>query len=594
VTTDPGSGSPMSERMQALLSRAVEDQLSEQRQLAGAIGEFRSQVGRLAQEMEQIRSAPSEATASLEASVAAVAGEVREAVRLLGERLDAVSGLVRQRGQDLSELRSVVGDVQGSVANHAAALGGVAGGLAALPSFGDRIGALQDTVAGLHDRLRGLEEMTGAVAAVQQRVDGIDTAVRELRGAFAGIAARVADLPARGDVDAIVARAAEPLRGVDDRLGGVDDRLGGVDDRLGRLEAALPSLLERLDALAKGSGGHAEQLSGMQAQLDEVIGATRVDDSDLPERLAAVETSIATVRDRVDEMVHTPSRDPRVDELMGSVDELHEGLFGDDGLAAQLRTYAEAPPPATADSDERVAAAVQEAVADSERRLAEHIDEAVLALAEALLRRKSGRVQAPRPQWPAEEELAEPAAPVDPAPPVGPAPLVDPTPPIDTAVPAATAASALVAQPDHQAAAVEPVVVEHPPGFDYNDPLGTVATSVEPEAEWDEARAFDEAEGEEPDADYDEGDADYEAGDEYDEVEAEHGVRAEHRVEAEHGVEAEHEAEVERDEADDDYDLYVGHDGEPVTPLEATTGWPRDMAEADPGRRRKPWWRPGD
>lgn len=569
MTTDPGSGSPMSERMQALLSRAVEDQLSEQRQLAGAIGEFRSQVGRLAQEMEQIRSAPSEATASLEASVAAVAGEVREAVRLLGERLDAVTGLVRQRGQDLSELRSVVGDVQGSVANHAAALGGVAGGLAALPSFGDRIGALQDTVAGLHDRLRGLEEMTGAVAAVQQRVDGIDTAVRELRGAFAGIAARVADLPARGDVDAILGRAAEPLRGV-------DDRLGGVDDRLGRLEAALPSLLDRLDALAKGSGGHAEQLSGMQAQLDEVIGATRVDDSDLPERLAAVETSIATVRDRVDEMVHTPSRDPRVDELMGSVDELHEGLFGDDGLAAQLRTYAEAPPPTTADSDERVAAAVQEAVADSERRLAEHIDEAVLALAEALLRRKSGRVQAPRPQWPAEEGLAEPAAPVDPA------LLVDPAPPVDTALPADTAVSALATPPAHEAAAVEPVGVEHPPGFDYDDPLGTVATSVAPEAEWDEARAFDEAEGEEPDADYDEGDADYEAGDEYDEGDAEHGVEAEDEAEAEH------------DEADDDYDLFEGHDGEPVTPLEATTGWPRDMADADPGRRRKPWWRPGD
>lgn len=41
-----GPGNPVAERMQALLSRAVEDQISEQRTVANALADVRGQIGR--------------------------------------------------------------------------------------------------------------------------------------------------------------------------------------------------------------------------------------------------------------------------------------------------------------------------------------------------------------------------------------------------------------------------------------------------------------------------------------------------------------------------------------------------------------------
>jgi len=191
MTQDPGSGSPMSERMQSLLSRAVEDQLSEQRQLAGALTEFRAQLGRLSGQLEGLQGGGTPAP-NLEQALGAIAGDVREAVRLLGERLDGVGRLVQQRGHDLAEQRAVIEELKTAVENHSNALGGMTGGLAALPAFGERIDALQGGLGGLADRLRGLEELTAAVGALQQRGDSLDTGLRELRQAFSGVAARAA------------------------------------------------------------------------------------------------------------------------------------------------------------------------------------------------------------------------------------------------------------------------------------------------------------------------------------------------------------------------------------------------------------------
>ena len=463
MTAESGSGTPMSERMQALLSRAVEDQLSEQRQLASAIAEFRAQVSRLAQEMEELRGAPAAATASMESSIAAVSGEVREAVRLLGERLDRVNGVVQQRGHDLAELRSVVADLHASVVNQSTAMNGVAGGLAALPAFGDRIAALQDTVAGLHDRLRGLEELVGSFGLLQQRVEAVDGAVRELRGAFTGIASRVADLPARGDIEGLIHTAVEPLTAALAQIGRVEEELPSLRSRLDDLATVgerrgdqLAGMSARLDEIAAGASRRAEQLTAVSARLGEIATAadehaervagldgrlgdvadgvrrhgeqvaglhsridevadgvgrhaeqlaglhTRLEGNDVSPRLAAVESGVAAVesgvaavesgvaavRDRVDEIARRPSRDTRVDDLVASVNEIRAGLFGEDGLEAQVRVLMA---PKDDNLDERVATAVRAAVADSERRLGEHIDEAVLALAEALLRRRMSR-----------------------------------------------------------------------------------------------------------------------------------------------------------------------------------------------------------
>src|SRR3954471_3961998 len=154
MTADPGSGTPMSERMQALLSRAVEDQISEQRQVAGAMNEVRSYLAHLGAELQQLRAtAGGAADEEIQRQVAGVAADVREAIRVLGDRLDGVTALVQQRGNDLAEIRSVID------------------------------------------------------SELRPRVDSVDAAMRDLRSAFTGIGARVADLPGRHDMETMISGA---------------------------------------------------------------------------------------------------------------------------------------------------------------------------------------------------------------------------------------------------------------------------------------------------------------------------------------------------------------------------------------------------
>src|SRR4051812_12289334 len=132
MTQDPGSGSPMSERMQSLLSRAVEDQLTEQRQLAGALTEVRAQLTQLVAQLQAAQGGGGSAP-QLDQALGAIAGNVRDAVRLLGERLDGVARLVQERGHDLAEQRAAIGELRDAVEGHTNALGGMTSGLTALP-----------------------------------------------------------------------------------------------------------------------------------------------------------------------------------------------------------------------------------------------------------------------------------------------------------------------------------------------------------------------------------------------------------------------------------------------------------------------------
>src|SRR3954451_1055304 len=165
MTADPRSGTPMSERMQALLSRAVEDQLSEQRQVAGAMTEVRNSLAQLGADLQQLRAtAGGAADEEIQRQVAGVAHDVREAIRVLGERLDAVGGLVQQRGHDLADLRNAIDN------------------------------------------------------ELRPRVDAVDASLRDLRGAFTGVGSRVAELPARHELEGMINRAATDTSALDERL----------------------------------------------------------------------------------------------------------------------------------------------------------------------------------------------------------------------------------------------------------------------------------------------------------------------------------------------------------------------------------------
>ena len=362
----------MSERMQSLLSRAVEDQLTEQRQLAGALADVRAQLSRLSGQLEGLGGGQSPSAPQLEQAMGTISGEVREAVRLLGERLDGVGRLVQQRGHDLAEQRAVLGELRSAVDKQAEAIAGVAGGLGALASLGDRIDALQGALGGLGDRLRGLEELTAAVGALQQRSDAAEASLRELRQAFSGVAARAAQLPGREELDAVGGRVTESV-----------DGLGG---RLARLETSVPSLLERLDSLAETQNTLQDSLSDVSERLD------RPAQSSFPASdLAAVLNELQAVRDELAAAADPGEEAPDMAALVDRVEALHEGVLGDEGVIARLDALDAQPAESGAEALDAgtVEEVVARAVAASEQRLTEHVDEAILLLAEALLRRRT-------------------------------------------------------------------------------------------------------------------------------------------------------------------------------------------------------------
>jgi len=230
---------------------------------------------------------------------------------------------------------------------------------------------------------------------LHQRVEHLAQELRELRSAFAGIGARIAELPGRGDlgaaVDAVAARSAQPPAELVDRLDGVGAGLSALRAQVDAIAARLPAPgqpdaddgagFERLEAsLRDGAQATQERLAAVEQQLAEIVAALTPDEAEAGE---AGEPDAGE-----------PAEDPVLTEL----GELWEALFGDEGLASKV----EAAAAAADDVDTRLAESVQEAVSAAEARLSAHIDEAVLALAEALLRRRTTRMGgAARPAPPA-------------------------------------------------------------------------------------------------------------------------------------------------------------------------------------------------
>src|SRR3954454_4228142 len=336
MTVEPGgTGAPMSERMQSLLSRAVEDQLSEQRQIAGVLTELRAQLQQINSQVAALRQ-DSAAGGGSEAAVSTVSADVREAVRLLGERLDGVARLVQQRGTDLAELRAMLEQMLGAVRAQGEALSGVGSGLNALPAFGERIGGLQDNLDGLHERLGGLDAVTGGLGALQQRVDAVDQGLRDLRSAFAAVGARMAELPGRAELDAVAQRSTAPWAELDSRLAGIEQALGSVAAQIRDAVAAGAH-----DAGDDGDGDDGQQVAELRAKLARFAATAQEETHGLAQRLGALDHRLTEVLDAV-----TPEEAAEIDEAAGEEEyaedpvltelaDLREALLGEDGLAAR-------------------------------------------------------------------------------------------------------------------------------------------------------------------------------------------------------------------------------------------------------------------
>lgn len=307
----PGSGA-MSERMQALLSRAAEEQLNEQRQ------------------------------------VSVVLGDLRQLLTGLNDRVDA---LALRLDEQVDQTPTGVPD---------------------------SLSALQREVSGLDDRLE---------VAAQRPVLTEQTLLASLSPVFSRLDALDERLSGLSDTAERLPGVATTLTDVADRV----DALSGLRDEVAGLRAGVSALREdqsvsTLVSSVAAMRGTVEELGGRVAKIDVPTG----DD------VAAAVGQQVTDR-LVDELA------PRIADLvmhkMAStlVDQVSSGVSASvqSGLAEEVRTVS----------------------ADSERRISAHVDDAVLALAEALLRRRrTGRgFAAPAPD-PAEPGLGadSPALPAEP------------------------------------------------------------------------------------------------------------------------------------------------------------------------------------
>jgi hypothetical protein len=199
VTTDPGSGLPVSglpssaagshsddaeasDRLQALLAQASQGQQDEQREISGALGEMRGQLQRLSQEIAELRAAPA-GEAVDGGAINNVTVEIREAVRFLSERLDGVTRMVAQRGEELADVRTALTAIDAHVRSQAETMGVLSTGLQALPSYGERVSGLSEQLEAIAQRLGGIEAAASrptADSGVNNRLAAIEASITPL------------------------------------------------------------------------------------------------------------------------------------------------------------------------------------------------------------------------------------------------------------------------------------------------------------------------------------------------------------------------------------------------------------------------------
>jgi hypothetical protein len=440
VTETPGGpppGGQVSDRMQALLSRAVEEQVSEQRAVSTLLAELRAQVAALS---DGVRLAASDASVErLGGVVSTVVADQRTSTSLLGQRIEALSKRVEAVAAETAgptEQAAVrLAALSGEIAAQADAVQAMQTALEQLAGFPAALAALQRDVAGLHDRLQPLAEVRStlgdlgartahSLGAIGPQLEALQGKVDELGAVPDPERLRDAVVDAlSGRLDKLEEHAERPVVGPEvlrsglgdlrasldasagDRfeelgaaLGAVQNRLGQVGERLaevGDAAGGVPALATDLNRLA----GRVEELHALRAQLAQVaqgVAALQEDST-----ATALTLGLASLRDDVQHLAEriTEAAPPPVEQVAALVsqrvaDRLVETLaprIADVVLtrvsAALVTQLGEALSPRVKGDTELV---VRTVAAESERRILAHVDEAVLALAEALLRRRRG------------------------------------------------------------------------------------------------------------------------------------------------------------------------------------------------------------
>jgi cob(I)alamin adenosyltransferase len=239
-----------------MLARAAEEQLDEQRELAHAMGEIRNQLMRMGQELAELRVRPRDE--SVDAQINHVTVEMREAVRFLSERLDGVTRMVAQRGEDLADIRTALSAVDGHVRAQAETIGVLSAGLQALPSYGERVSSLQDNVQAVHEQLAGIGERLAAT-------DGADRYTERLDSIESTLAPLAEQIEAAGEIGTAQSGMLSQLQSSASQLQQAVERL---NDRLDPIAADLTALGGQVAGLVEGTAAGA----ALDSRISESVG----------------------------------------------------------------------------------------------------------------------------------------------------------------------------------------------------------------------------------------------------------------------------------------------------------------------------------
>jgi uncharacterized protein YoxC len=337
-----GPGNPVAERMQALLSRAVEDQISEQRTVANALADVRGQVAAVG---EGLRGAASGvAVERLRTDLAAVATELRMSTTGLGERFDVLARRLDEQAAAIAGAGSGSAELTGQLDGLANGLDGLAHDVAAhgaivqrltadiaaqgvsvqrlttavqaLAAFPEALAALQKDLAGLHDRLSPLADIRTAVAELQSRESAADIIRPELEALITRVervsssadVARMRDSVVLALTERIDVLAASPAISPEQLSAALTEVVGPLQSRLDGLAAGGPALdrLQALDARLHGLEEALGQLGDRVGQVGDAAGGIPAVATDLHrltlqvEGLGGVTADVAGVRERMD------------------------------------------------------------------------------------------------------------------------------------------------------------------------------------------------------------------------------------------------------------------------------------------------------
>jgi hypothetical protein len=370
-----------------------------------ALVDIRNQVIRLGQEVAAMRAEPPQGSDAMNS----VTAELREAVRFLAERLDGVARMVAQRGEELADTRGALGAIDAHVRSQAETIGVLTTGMQALPTYGQQVSGVQESINALQQRLGNIEGSLG------QRLGGIEQAVA--RPADASIAERLSAL--EGMLGPLAQRLAQAHN---DHAASLQALHGKVESVAAGTQAALaqPATLDEsaMAALEPKLAGLASDIQSLRSDVAAVVAArgssdapgAPVDLAPLAMQITQLSGEMQSLRSDVAAVVAARAGSEGAEAAAIAPVDLSPVSAKLSELSDQLTAIASAPRAEAAPGG--AVADVDGAIGAAEQRIMAHVDDAIFALAQTLLGRAGAVAPVDTPAPVKDKPAVAPPAPV--------------------------------------------------------------------------------------------------------------------------------------------------------------------------------------